>query len=135
MNTLDFKSEALVLAAPPAILSKYSSAESDYIEISEAKEGDIRFQYNVETARFAVFSEWFYTPNPSDWKLEVDGEPTAIYQTNYALIGAVLKPGTHEVRLYFDPAVVQKADLFRLPAQVLFILALLFIPLYEWRRR
>lgn len=134
LNSLDFKSEALVLGAPSAILSKYSSAESDYIEISEAKEGDIRFRYNVETARFAVFSEWFYTPNPSDWKLEVDGEPTAIYQTNYALIGAVIKPGTHEVRLYFDPEVVQKADLFRLPAQALFILALLFIPLYEWRR-
>ncbi|MGA0829261.1 MAG: hypothetical protein ACO3PP_04685 [Flavobacteriaceae bacterium] len=134
LKTLNYKSEALVLEAPSAVLSNYSSSEADYIEIIQANEGDISFQYNAERARFAVFSEWFYTPNPSDWKLEVDGELTAIYQTNYALIGAVLKPGAHQVRLYFDPEVVQKADLFRLPAQILFIVALLFIPLYEWRR-
>ncbi len=134
LKSLNFKSEALVLGNHPNLAAVYEANENDFIEVIEAKEGEVTYEYALEAPRFAVFSEWFYTPNPKDWKLEVDGKPVSFYQTNYALMGTVLEAGNHKVRLYFDPQVVARADLFRIPAQLLFAIALIFIPLYEWRR-
>jgi hypothetical protein len=134
LNTLDFKRQALVQKEQYHGPLAFASNAEDAIEVVSAKEGEIHYQYTIASDRYAVFSEWFYTPNPSDWKLEVDGSLVPLYQTNYGLIGARLKAGSHQARLYFDPQVVATGDRWRLPAQLLFLFAFILIPLYEWKR-
>jgi hypothetical protein len=50
--------------------------------------------------RFLVVSETNYP----GWEAEIDGQPTEIYQTNVALRGLVVPPGSHTVTMHFRPA-------------------------------
>jgi hypothetical protein len=49
--------------------------------------------------RFLVYSGTHYP----GWQAEIDGEPTEIYQTNVALRGIVVPPGSHTISMIFRP--------------------------------
>ncbi len=48
---------------------------------------------------FLVLSEMYY----DGWEARVDGQPTKIYRTNYALRGIVVPPGDHRVEFVYRP--------------------------------
>jgi len=129
----DYGTEASVLGDLPAQM-RYNQSASDFIEVVHAKEGEIEYHYSASEKRFAVFSEWYYTPSPTDWVMEVDGKSIPLYRANYALMGAELPAGEHQVKLSFRPRVIERADLIRLPAQALFLLILLLTPLMRWKK-
>jgi len=129
----DYGTEASVLGDLPAQM-RYNQSASDFIEVVHAEEGEIEYHYSASEKRFAVFSEWYYTPSPTDWVMEVDGKSIPLYRANYALMGAELPAGEHQVKLSFRPRVIERADLIRLPAQALFLLILLLTPLMRWKK-
>lgn len=129
----DYNLEASILGNQPSQM-RYDRSDSDFIGVVRAEEGTIEYRYSVSEKSFAVFSEWYYTPSPTDWVMEVDGINIPLYRVNYALIGAELPPGEHQVKLSFRPRIIERADLIRLPAQGLFLIVLLIIPLIRWRK-
>lgn len=50
---------------------------------------------------FLVLSEIYY---PAGWEATIDGEPTAIYKTNFVLRGIQVPAGEHTIRMTFEPA-------------------------------
>ena len=127
----NYGSEASIMGNLPSQMH-YNQSASDFIEVVHAEEGEMEYRYSASEKSFAVFSEWYYTPSPTDWVMEVDGKSIPLYRANYALIGAELPAGEHQVRLSFRPRIIEKADLIRLPAQGLFLIVLLLIPLIRW---
>ncbi len=129
----NYGSEASIRGDLPSQV-RYNRSATDFIEVVHAEEGEIEYRYSASEKSFAVFSEWYYTPSPSDWVMEVDGKSIPLYRANYALIGAELPAGEHLVKLSFRPRIIERADLIRLPAQGLLLVALLLIPLIQWRK-
>jgi hypothetical protein len=129
----NYGSEASIRGDLPSQV-RYNRSATDFIEVVHAEEGEIEYRYSASEKSFAVFSEWYYTPRPSDWVMEVDGKSIPLYRANYALIGAELPAGEHQVKLSFRPRIIERADLIRLPAQGLLLVALLLIPLIQWRK-
>ena len=129
----NYGSEASIMGNLPSQMH-YNQSASDFIEVVHAEEGEMEYRYSASEKSFAVFSEWYYTPSPTDWVMEVDGKSIPLYRANYALIGAELPAGEHQVRLSFRPRIIERADLIRLPAQGLFLIVFLLIPLIRWRK-
>lgn len=129
----DYHTEASILGTLPSQMD-YNRSDADFIEVVHAEEGEIEYHYSAAENSFAIFSEWFYTPSPEDWVMEVDGKNIPLYRANYALIGAELPAGEHQVKLSFRPRIIERADLIRIPAQGLFLIVLLLIPLIRWRK-
>ena len=59
-------------------------------------------------------SEIYY---PHGWKFYIDGKETDYIKADY-LLRAVHVPGKHEIRMAFEPEVIQKGKLFHWPQQV-----------------
>lgn len=59
----------------------------------------VTLQATAVQPRFLVFSDTYYP----GWQAAIDGEPTEIYQTNVALRGLVVPPGSHTITMNFRP--------------------------------
>ncbi len=69
-----------------------------------------------------IFSELHYDKG---WKVEMDGLPIASYRANYLLRAIEAAPGTHTIRWYFKPDVVESSAKYSYAGSA--ILALLFL--------
>lgn len=54
----------------------------------------------TETPRLLVVADTYYP----GWQAELDGSPVPLYQTNVALRGVVVPPGTHTIMMQFRPS-------------------------------
>jgi hypothetical protein len=59
----------------------------------------ITIRVTAETQRFLVLADTNYP----GWEAAIDGRSTPIYQTNVALRGMVVEPGTHTIIMRFRP--------------------------------
>jgi uncharacterized membrane protein YfhO len=61
----------------------------------------IRIETNRSTGSgLLVLGELYY---PKGWTATINGEPTEIFKTNFALRGIIVPEGTNTVELRFDP--------------------------------
>jgi hypothetical protein len=68
-------------------------------------------QYNDDRLSGSVDcrqSRWLFIGNIDDpgWRAKIDGKPAKIYLTDYAFMGIVIPPGTHNVELKYLPSVL-----------------------------
>jgi hypothetical protein len=61
----------------------------------------ITVQATTEEPRLLVLSDTFYP----GWRANIDGTPAEIWQTNVALRGVVVPPGSHTITMQFRPPV------------------------------
>jgi uncharacterized membrane protein YfhO len=75
-------------------------AEEETAVMQNRTANSVTLMVTAVQPRFLVVSETNYP----GWEAEIDGQPTEIYQTNVALRGLVVPPGSHTVTMHFRPA-------------------------------
>ncbi|MCS7155196.1 MAG: YfhO family protein [Bacteroidota bacterium] len=91
---------ALLLSPPPGPVVPIRENSTARVEVLQWGPRRMAFRVQTDAPRFLVLSEIWY---PAGWRAWVDGKPSPLYRTNYALRGLYVPAGTHEVRLSFDP--------------------------------
>ncbi|HEX5229336.1 MAG TPA: YfhO family protein, partial [Bryobacteraceae bacterium] len=74
----------------------------DQVETLRYEPNLIEVSAKASRGALLVLSETYYP----GWKAWLDGRPTPIYETDIALRGIVVPPGTHHVRLEFRPSIL-----------------------------
>jgi len=85
--------------------------ELDYLEYDISSNGK----------QLAIFSEIFYKAG-GGWQAQIDGQPTEVYQVNFALRGIVVPQGQHKVTLQFNPTFYRTGERVSLASSVLLLL-------------
>ena len=105
--------------------SKDILSEDELIVQTEYSPNIMKYQYNAEAERIAVFSEIYY---PAGWKAYVDGEEYPIFRANYILRAMKLPPGAHEVEFVYKPESITKGAFYsRISSGLLILLLLAYI--------
>jgi hypothetical protein len=92
---------------------------------------EIRLQASTSTPGYLVMSEVYYP----GWKAEVDGHPADLQRANYAFRAVLLRPGAHQVRLYFQPTTWKAGMLCSLFTWAVLAVAVLRTLLSSWQLR
>ena len=86
----------------------------------------------VATGKNAIFfSETYY---PEGWKAYLGEEEIPIYRFNYLFRGVVVPPGTHTLRMVFEPAGFALGKTLSLAANVLLLGGLGVTLLFSYRK-
>jgi hypothetical protein len=101
------------------------------VEIEVYKPEEIVYTVKSKVYQPLIFSELFYDKG---WKVEMDGLPIASYRANYLLRAIEAAPGTHTIRWYFKPDVIESSSRYSYAGSA--ILALLLLgALVGWFRQ
>jgi uncharacterized membrane protein YfhO len=93
--------EAIVESPPNCPLAENAAMEN--VKLVSDEFDRVTFQSRTTTDGFLVMSDTFYP----GWQAEVDGRPTPVVRTNYALRGICLPAGDHQVVFRFEPVTLK----------------------------
>ncbi|MFI5361678.1 MAG: YfhO family protein [Elusimicrobiota bacterium] len=91
------------------------------------RRGENIYEYEVDSkgSNFLILSQVWYP----GWRATLDGKNVQVYRTNHALLGLVVPPGPHELKLEMTSPALEAG-------LVLFALGLMFTGgLFAWERR
>jgi len=91
------------------------------VQLTQYTPNSLEYDATNQQAGTIVFSEIFY---PYGWKCMVDGQPTDIFRANYMLRAINVQPGSHHIKMYFEPESVAKGDTLSMIFVVLLYLIL-----------
>lgn len=89
------------------------------IELKNYLPNQLEFKTQSKTPQLAVFSEIYY---PKGWKMLLDGKEVPYIKANYLLRAVFVPAGNHEVRMVFEPEVIEKGKLISMSAFGIFLL-------------
>lgn len=89
------------------------------ITIKTYQPNEILYQTSSATPQLAVMSEIYY---PHGWKFYIDGKQTDYIKADYLLRAVHVPAGKHEIRMAFEPEVIQKGKAISLASVGLFVL-------------
>ncbi|MCP1252408.1 MULTISPECIES: YfhO family protein [Elizabethkingia] len=89
------------------------------IAVKTYQPNEIVYQTSSATPQLAVMSEIYY---PHGWKFYIDGKETDYIKADYLLRAVHVPAGKHEIRMAFEPEVIQKGKTISLASVGLFIL-------------
>ncbi|WP_278551438.1 YfhO family protein [Elizabethkingia bruuniana] len=89
------------------------------IAVKTYQPNEIVYQTSSATPQLAVMSEIYY---PHGWKFYIDGKKTDYIKADYLLRAVHVPAGKHEIRMAFEPEVIQKGKTISLASAGLFIL-------------
>lgn len=89
------------------------------IAVKTYQPNEIVYQTSSATPQLAVMSEIYY---PHGWKFYIDGKETDYIKADYLLRAVHVPAGKHEIRMAFEPEVIQKGKTISLASAGLFIL-------------
>jgi hypothetical protein len=89
------------------------------IAVKTYQPNEIVYQTSSATPQLAVMSEIYY---PHGWKFYIDGKETDYIKADYLLRAVHVPSGKHEIRMAFEPEVIQKGKTISLASAGLFIL-------------
>ncbi|MCL1666517.1 YfhO family protein [Elizabethkingia ursingii] len=89
------------------------------IAVKTYQPNEIVYQTSSATPQLAVMSEIYY---PHGWKFYIDGKETDYIKADYLLRAVHVPAGKHEIRMVFEPEVIQKGKTISLASAGLFIL-------------
>ncbi|PUB26680.1 membrane protein YfhO [Elizabethkingia sp. YR214] len=89
------------------------------ITVKTYQPNEIVYQTSSATPQLAVMSEIYY---PHGWKFYIDGKETDYIKADYLLRAVHVPAGKHEIRMAFEPEVIQKGKTISLASAGLFIL-------------
>lgn len=104
---------------------------SAFINLTKYQANELEFKTQSKTPQLAVFSEIYY---PKGWKMFVDGKEVPYVKADYLLRAVYVPAGNHNVKMVFEPAVIEKGKIISLIAFGLFVL-LSLVGLYFLNRR
>ena len=89
------------------------------IELKNYQPNQLEFKTQSKTPQLAVFSEIYY---PKGWKMLLDGKEVPYIKANYLLRAVIVPAGNHEVRMVFEPEVIEKGKMISMSAFGIFLL-------------
>ena len=89
------------------------------IELKNYQPNQLEFKTHSKTPQLAVFSEIYY---PKGWKILLDGKEVPYIKANYLLRAVFVPAGNHEVRMVFEPEVIEKGKVISMSAFGIFLL-------------
>ncbi|WP_143306131.1 YfhO family protein [Chitinophaga vietnamensis] len=103
LDYLDVKDSAVVdKRFQPALGANFQPGADSAAAVKLTKYGLNKLEYASSNNQegFAVFSDIYY---PAGWGATIDGKPTDIIRTNYALRGLKIPAGQHKIEMTFAP--------------------------------
>lgn len=98
-ETFDLKEEAVMLESEAKKLSSKSYSGEGTVKMTSYLPNNVKYTADLKDKQLVVFSEMYYDEG---WKLLVDGKETPIVKVNYALRGAEIPAGKHQIEMKFD---------------------------------
>ncbi len=89
------------------------------IELKNYQPNQLEFKTQSKTPQLAVFSEIYY---PKGWKMLLDGKEVPYIKANYLLRAVFVPAGNHEVRMVFEPEVIEKGKMISMSTFGIFLL-------------
>ena len=89
------------------------------IELKNYQPNQLEFKTQSKISQLAVFSEIYY---PKGWKMLLDGKEVPYIKANYLLRAVFVPAGNHEVRMVFEPEVIEKGKMISMSAFGIFLL-------------
>ena len=89
------------------------------IELKNYQPNQLELKTQSKTPQLAVFSEIYY---PKGWKMLLDGKEVPYIKANYLLRAVFVPAGNHEVRMVFEPEVIEKGKIISMSAFGIFLL-------------
>ena len=90
-----------------------------FIDLLQYRADELKFKTQSKTPQLAVFSEIYY---PKGWKVFVDEKEVPYIKANYLLRAVYVPAGNHQIRMTFEPEVIQKGKMISFIAFGLFLL-------------
>jgi hypothetical protein len=105
MKTLDYlnsRDSAVIDKRFAQQLGNFKPAADSSAAIKLTKYSPNKLEYTSHNSQdgFGVFSEIYY---PAGWNAFIDGKPTDIIRTDYALRGLKIPAGDHKIEMRFEP--------------------------------
>ncbi|MFC1875127.1 YfhO family protein [Chloroflexota bacterium] len=88
----------IILQENPVNISLLNESGINYVSLEQYSPQEIVIETTSETPGFLVLSESWY---PS-WKVYIDGNPSEIYKTDYALMSVYIDSGNHSVQFVYE---------------------------------
>ena len=90
-----------------------------FLKLKKYKADELEFDAKTKTPQLAVFSEIYY---PKGWKVFVDEKEVPYIKADYLLRAVHIPAGKHQVKMIFQPEVIQKGKIISMIAFGLFLL-------------
>ncbi|NML56160.1 hypothetical protein [Chryseobacterium cheonjiense] len=90
-----------------------------YINLTKYQPNELEFKSQSKTPQLAVFSEIYY---PHGWKFLIDEKEVPYIKADYLLRAVHVPAGNHNIRMFFEPEVIEKGKWISLICFGLFIL-------------
>ncbi|ROI00376.1 YfhO family protein [Chryseobacterium daecheongense] len=120
IGVINSKKTAVIAASDKAYFNnKPVQADSTaYINLTRYQPNELEFKSQSKTPQLAVFSEIYY---PHGWKMFVDEKEVPYIKADYLLRAVHVPAGTHNIRMVFEPEVIEKGKWISLLCFGLFI--------------
>lgn len=120
IGVIDSKKTAVMAAEDKAYFTgKTVQADSTaFINLTKYQPNELEFKSQSKTSQLAVFSEIYY---PHGWKMFVDEKEVPYIKADYLLRAVHVPAGTHNIRMVFEPEVIEKGKWLSLLCFGLFI--------------
>ena len=121
VGEIDNKKTAVVLVEDQKYFERKNlqSDSTAVIELKNYQPNQLEFKTQSKTPQLAVFSEIYY---PKGWKMLLDGKEVPYIKANYLLRAVFVPAGNHEVRMVFEPEVIEKGKMISMSAFGIFLL-------------
>ena len=121
VGEIDNKKTAVVLVEDQKYFEgkNLQSDSTAVIELKNYQPNQLEFKTQSKTPQLAVFSEIYY---PKGWKMLIDGKEIPYIKANYLLRAVFVPAGNHEVRMVFEPEVIEKGKIISMSAFGIFLL-------------
>lgn len=100
------------------------------IDLKSYKADEMAFRTQSKTPQLAVFSEVYY---PKGWKIFIDGVEVPYIKANYLLRAVYVPAGTHDIKMLFEPEVIETGKWISMSVFGLFLL-LSVVGLFYYRK-
>jgi len=121
IGEIDSKKTAIIAASDKSYFNgKQMIADSTaFLKLKKYKADELEFDAETQTPQLAVFSEIYY---PKGWKVFVDEKEVPYIKADYLLRAVHIPAGKHQVKMIFQPEVIQKGKIISMIAFGLFLL-------------
>lgn len=121
IGTIDNKKTAVIAASDKKYFEgKTVQPDSTaYINLTKYQPNELEFKSQSKTPQLAVFSEIYY---PHGWKMFVDEKEVPYIKADYLLRAVHVPAGNHNIKMIFEPEVIEKGKWISLLCFAVFIL-------------
>lgn len=134
IGVIDSKKTAVISSSDKKYFDgKTVQADSTaYINLTKYQPNELEFKSQSKTPQLAVFSEIYY---PHGWKLFIDEKEVPYIKADYLLRAVHVPAGNHNIRMVFEPEVIEKGKWISFFCFAVFILLSGFGIYFIYRKR